>query len=127
MRSNIFKIVMLSAVMLLAGCATTSPRTFERVVADAEQNGDKYDQEDWEQADARFENFRNHYNYDALQKMSEEEQREVGRLMARYAKVRAKSALKDVDGALKTGAALLRGFLEGLGMEIEENVEENKE
>ena len=108
--------VLLVSVML-AGCATTSPRSFERVVADAEQNGDKYSQEDWEHADARFEDFCNHYTYDELQKMSEEEQREVGRLMARYTKARAKSALKEVDGVLKTGAALLKGFLEGLGEE----------
>ena len=110
--------------LLLAACSTTSPRTFERTVADAEQNGDKYSQEDWERADVNFDRFCQYYNYDRLQKMSEEEQREVGRLMARYTKARAKSALKDVDGALRTGASLLRGFLEGLGMEIEE---ENKE
>lgn len=117
MRSNIFKIVLLSAALLLAACATTSPRSFERTVIDVEQNGDKYSQEDWERADACFENFCNRYTYEELQKMSEEEQREVGRLMARYTKARAKSALKDVDGALRTGAALLQGFLEGLGME----------
>lgn len=110
--------------VLLAACASTSPRTFERTVADAEQNGEKYSQEDWERADVDFDRFCQYYNYDRLQAMSEEEQREVGRLMARYTKARAKSALKDVNGALKTGAALLRGFLEGLGLEIEE---ENKE
>lgn len=122
-KNNIFKVVLLSAVMLLAGCATSSPRTFERVVANAEQNGDKYSQEDWERADENFERFCQRYDYDQLQKMSEEEQREVGRLMARYTKARAKSALKDVDGALRTGAALLKGFLEGLGMEVEESEE----
>lgn len=109
--------------MLLAGCASTSPRTFERVVADAEQNGQQYSQEDWERADENFEHFCQRYDYAQLQKMSEEEQREVGRLMARYTKARAKSALKDVDGALRTGAALLKGFLEGLGMEVEESEE----
>ena len=117
-KNNIFKIVLLSAVMLLAGCATSSPRTFERVVADAEQNGDKYNQEDWERADENFERFCQRYDYDQLQRMSEEEQREVGRLMARYTKARAKSAMKDLDGMLKTGAALLQGFFEGLGLEI---------
>lgn len=122
-RNNIFKIVLLSAILLLAGCASTSPRTFERVVADAEQNGQQYSQEDWERADESFEHFCQRYDYAQLQKMSEEEQREVGRLMARYTKARAKSALKDVDGALRTGAALLKGFLEGLGMEVEESEE----
>ncbi|MBR4505199.1 MAG: hypothetical protein IKP21_00295 [Bacteroidales bacterium] len=122
------KIIMLCglllAAVLLVACASTSPRTFERTVADVEQNGEKYSQEDWERADVDFDRFCQYYNYDRLQTMSEEEQREVGRLMARYTKARAKSALKDVDGALKTGAALLRGFLEGMGLEIEE---ENKE
>ena len=122
-RSNIFKIVLLSAVLLLAGCATSSPRTFERVVANAEQNGDKYSQEDWERADENFERFCQRYDYDQLQKMSEEEQREVGRLMARYTKARAKSAMKDLDGFIKTGATLLEGFLEGLGLEVEESEE----
>ena len=122
-RSNIFKIVLLSAVLLLAGCATSSPRTFERVVANAEQNGDKYSQEDWERADESFEHFCQRYDYAQLQKMSEEEQREVGRLMARYTKARAKSAMKDLDGFIKTGATLLEGFLEGLGLEVEESEE----
>ncbi len=122
-RSNIFKIVLLSAVLLLAGCASTSPRTFERVVADAEQNGQQYSREDWERADESFEHFCQRYDYAQLQKMSEEEQREVGRLMARYTKARAKSAMKDLDGFIKTGATLLEGFLEGLGLEVEESEE----
>ena len=122
-RSNIFKIVLLSAVLLLAGCASTSPRTFERVVANAEQNGQQYSREDWERADESFEHFCQRYDYAQLQKMSEEEQREVGRLMARYTKARAKSAMKDLDGFIKTGATLLEGFLEGLGLEVEESEE----
>ena len=108
------------AALLMAGCAQTSPRTFERVVADAEQNGDKYSEEDWQRADENFDRFCKYYDYERLQKMSEEEQREVGRQMARYTKARAKSAMQDLGGMLKTGAALMRGFLEGLGLEIEE-------
>ena len=93
------------------------------MVADAEQNGQQYSQEDWERADESFEHFCQRYDYAQLQKMSEEEQREVGRLMARYTKARAKSAMKDLDGFIKTGATLLEGFLEGLGLEVEESEE----
>ena len=124
MKTNILKIVlMVSVVMLMAGCSTTSPRTFEHVVASAEKNGDKYDEADWERADANFDRFCQYYDYERLKTMSEEEQREVGRLMARYTKARAKSAMKDLDGFLKTGASLLKGFFEGLGLEEDEEGE----
>ncbi len=110
--------VLLMLSVLMVGCATMSPRNFERTVADAERNGANYTKEDWEKADAKFETFCEQYDYDKLRTMSEDEQREVGRLMARYTKARAKSAMKDLDGMLKTGAALLQGFFEGLGLEI---------
>ena len=107
-------------VLLAAACSTTSPRTFERVVADAEQNGAKYSEEDWNRADDDFQRFCQRYNYDRLKAMSEEEQREVGRLMARYIKTRVESSVNDFDTLLKTGATLLKGFAEGLGLELEE-------
>lgn len=112
--------VLLLTVLLAAACSTTSPRTFERVVADAEQNGAKYNEEDWNRADDDFQRFCQRYNYDRLQAMSEEEQREVGRLMARYIKTRVESSVNDFDTLLKTGATLLKGFAEGLGLELEE-------
>lgn len=111
---------MLLAALLLAACSTTSPRTFERVVADAEQNGAKYNEEDWNRADGDFQRFCQRYDYDQLKAMSEEEQREVGRLMARYVKARVESTVKDFDTLLKTGTTLLKGFAEGLGLEQEE-------
>ena len=112
--------VLLLTVLLAAACSTTSPRTFERVVADAEQNGAKYNEEDWNRADDDFQRFCQRYNYDRLKAMSEEEQREVGRLMARYIKTRVESSVNDFDTLLKTGATLLKGFAEGLGLELEE-------
>lgn len=112
--------VLLLTVLLAAACSTTSPRTFERVVADAEQNGAKYNEEDWNRADDDFQRFCQRYNYDRLKAMSEEKQREVGRLMARYIKTRVESSVNDFDTLLKTGATLLKGFAEGLGLELEE-------
>lgn len=107
--------VLLMLSVLMVGCATMSPRNFERTVADAERNGANYTKEDWEKADAKFETFCEQYDYDKLRTMSEDEQREVGRLMARYSKARAKSAFGELDDLLRTGSSLLKGFLEGLG------------
>ena len=120
-------LLLIPIVALLAACAATAPRTFEHEVAVAEQLGDKYNADDWKRVDEHFDRFCQYYNYDRLQTMSEEEQREVGRLMARYAKVRAKAAAKEIGGALKTGATLLGGFLEELGFKVDNATEINEE
>lgn len=113
--------VLIPLMALLAGCAVVTPRTFERVVADAEANGDKYTEEDWQNADRMFEQFSDRYDYSRLADLSEQEQREVGRLTARYVKVRARAAMGDVNKTLKAGVSVMRGFIEGLGLNLSDS------
>ena len=113
-----FILIPLLALLMTSGVVVT-PRTFERVVVDAEQNGANYTREDWEKADKMFEHFSDRYDYDRLADMSEEEQREVGRLTARYLKVRARSAMDEVGKSLKAGFSVMRGFMEGFGVRPE--------
>ena len=109
-------VLMVAVAMLTASCAVVTPRTFERVVVDAEQNGDKYTDEDWQKADKMFEAFSDKYDYERLTQLSQAEQREIGRLTARYLKVRARSAIGEMGKALRAGSEVLRGFMEGIGI-----------
>ena len=113
------------AALLLAACSTNSPRGFERVVKDVEQNGAEYTQKDWDKADARFEKFCEKYDQYELRQMNREEQREVGRLIARYTKARTMHAAKGLGELLNAGSALVSGFVDELDSDMVDDFDED--
>lgn len=107
----------IAAVLTLvaAACTVNTPKSFERVVEGVEQNAASYTPEDWKRADERFEDFAEKYDYECLMALSEEEQKEVGRLIARYYKVRMEYASRQAKDYLRTGGNIMEGYMDEMG------------
>lgn len=104
--------------LLATSCATNSPRSFERVVTQAENKGAQYSQEDWSSADAQYEEFVEKYgDTETLKRLTPEERKEVGRLAARYLKVRMQFATGQMKELMEVGADMSSGFLEELNLD----------
>lgn len=104
--------------LLATSCATNSPRSFERVVTQAENKGAQYSQEDWSSADAQYEEFVEKYgDTETLKRLTPEERKEVGRLAARYLKVRMQFATSQMKELMEVGADMSSGFLEELNLD----------
>ncbi len=118
-------ILALSAAALLAtSCASTTPGSFERVVDKAENNGASYSEKDWDAADAQYEEFLEKYSdMETLQSLTPEERKEVGRLTARYLKVRMQHVTVQMKDLIDVGSDLTKGFLDELNLSSMDSVE----
>lgn len=114
MKIKNFALVIVAAAMMLA-CSPNSVKSFTKVVDDAEQNGAKYTEEEWETADAKYEDFMAKFNDSMLSQMKPEEQREVGRLIARYQKMRLSSYLNSVGKEIDKYKNMTSGYMEEMG------------
>ena len=101
--------------LLMTACAANNIKGFDRVVSDAETHAASYSEADWKRADERFEDFVEKYNADYLRTLGADEQQEVGRLVARYAKVRLEYANRQMQELLKAGSNMASGFIDEMG------------
>lgn len=101
--------------LIAAACAVNTPKSFERVVESAEQKAANYSPQDWQKADERFEDFVEKYNEKHLLTMSDEEQEEVGRLIARYYKVRLEYAGRQAKDYMRAGSNIMKGYMDEMG------------
>lgn len=83
-------------VALLMACGQKDLRNFEKVVHNAETNAATYTEADWKQADEAFKAFTAQYSTERMGSMSEEQRREVGRLVVRYTRVRLEYASRQL-------------------------------
>lgn len=112
------------ATLLAMACATTSPRSFESVVDNAESKGSSYTEVEWDAADAKYEEFLEKYSdMETLRSLTPEERKEVGRLTARYAKVRMQYAANQMKDVLGVGSDIMKGFFEELNLADPEAME----
>ncbi len=121
-RQSIF--ALFATALLAASCATATPRSFERVVDKAETDGASYSEQDWAAADAQYEEFMEKYSdMETLRSLTPEKRKEVGRLAARYLKVRTRVQMQDMQDALEVGSDLTKGFLDELGLTNMDSIE----
>lgn len=113
--SKVRIIVAAGLLFLLSACAGNNIKSFERVVVDVEANAGSYSEADWERADEAYKEFMEKYDYEYLTSLSDEEQQEVGRLVARYAKVRLEYANRQMRNLLRAGSNMTQGYLEEMG------------
>lgn len=121
-RQIIFALV--STALLATSCASTTPRSFERVVDKAESDGASYSEKDWEVADAQYGEFMEKYSdMETLRSLTPEGRKEVGRLAARYLKVRTRVQMRDMQDALEVSSDLTKGFLDELNLTNMDSIE----
>ena len=113
-----FSAIAVLGLFLLCESCQSRPRNyvenFERFVMKVEQNAETYSKDDWKKADDTFKKFKQEKlnRENAGSKFSSEEQNKIGKLEARYYKVRvasvAKGLIEEVEGDLE----YLKGFAE---------------
>jgi len=87
---------------------------FDSFVEDVESNCKDYSAEDWESADKNFAMYTDDYYEAFSEELTKEDQKQIGRLTARYYKLRMASAMDEYGRQLSTGANIAAGFMEEL-------------
>lgn len=87
---------------------------FDKFVTTVEQECVNYTTEDWSGADAQFEAFTETEYQKYESKLTPEDQNRLGRLVARYTKVRYKGAIEQVGDVLEDLEEQAEGFVDEL-------------
>ena len=126
-------------ILLLMACRPKPPRgyvnNFERFVERVEKNASSCSEEQWERNDKQFRGFIERYKTEK-QKLSPEENKKIGRLMARYAKAKLRrgiiiDAFKEVKGwfdclvGFKEEISDYKSIIQGFLDEIEDSIEKD--
>ena len=113
-------LAVLLVLLLLVACGSRQSRprnfiaSFEGFVMKVEKDAENYSKDDWKNADETFKEFKQEKlnRENAGVKFSSEEQNKIGKLEARYYKVRVsatgKGLIEEVEGDLE----YLKGFAE---------------
>lgn len=92
---------------------------FEKFISTVEQDCANYSTEDWAGADAQFQAFTTTEYQKYESKLTPEDQNQIGRLKAKYYKVRYKSAMQQAGDYVEDVMDEVEGFVEE--MEEEED------
>ncbi len=85
---------------------------FEKFIATVEQECTKYSTEDWAGTDAQFQAFTTTEYQKYERKLTPEDQNRLGRLVARYAKVRYRSTMQQAGDYVEDVMDEVEGFVE---------------
>ena len=117
-----FMLVAAVAVLVFASCKETLPKRFDLFVNYVEKNCDKFSEDDWSKANARFEKLVNEYT-ENRSSYNVDEQKQIRSAIGKYVGLAAKSgiktALETVNGLIDQIPSLLDGignFLKDLGL-----------
>lgn len=116
---RLFALTLLAAVaaLVLASCKETLPKRFDMFVNYVEKNCDKFSEDDWSKANARFEKLVNEYT-ENRSSYNKEEQKQIRAAIVKYAGLAAKSGIKSavdaVNSLIEELPSMLDGFLDFL-------------
>lgn len=85
---------------------------FEKFISTVEQDCANYSTEDWAGADAQFQAFTETEYQKYEDKLNPEDQNQIGRLKAKYYKVRYKSAMQQAGDYVEDVMNVVDGFVE---------------
>lgn len=107
-------IFILISVLVLTSCQNKNSylNKFETFVSSVEQGCANYSTEDWAGADAQFQAFAETEYQKYENKLTSEDQNQLGRLSARYAKVRYKSALRQTGDYIENVINTVEEFVD---------------
>lgn len=117
-----YKIIPLIGILLLTACSAEQKKerainNLEKLVIQVESKSQNYNQEDWIDANAEFNQLIT--ELDAQQKLSDDDYYRIGQLKARYAKAAAKQAIKETSDQLSIFLKEAEGFLDELASDLD--------
>ncbi|MBR5099681.1 MAG: hypothetical protein IKX34_00080 [Bacteroidales bacterium] len=125
-----FMLVAAVAVLVFASCKETLPKRFDLFVNYVEKNCEKFSEDDWSKANARFEKLVDEYTQNRSS-YNVDEQKQIRADIVKYVGLAAKSGIKtaidSVNGLIDQIPSLLDGignFLKDLGLGGSESDEE---
>ena len=97
---------------------------FVKFVEDVESNGANYTLKDWEKADDLYENYTDDYYVRFYDELTREDQKILGRCVAKYTKARMASELKGLSDDIEDGANFMEGYLDEIGDDMSATMED---
>lgn len=85
---------------------------FEQFVINTEQNNSEFNDIDWESSDIEYKKFTEDLYQKVYSDFNENDQRQIGKLKARYEKVKFKYELRNSIQSIKDGAQQVIGAFE---------------
>lgn len=120
---KIFKTLSLFVLLSLTTMIMVSCDPVERtlnqmdsLVEDAEENGDTYTQEDWDNFVTSFQDLQEALSSSQIE-LTNEDYRQLGNVTARYQKVIVGYAIHTFSNGIKNGGNFAKGYLDGLGID----------
>ncbi|MBO4587526.1 MAG: hypothetical protein J5711_01315 [Bacteroidales bacterium] len=107
-------LIIIFASLCISGCTSKVERninSLETIVTDVEENGDNYSVKDWDQINQKYEKTIDRIAASS-DKLTPEQNREIGRLYARYHKAVMKSALNSLSDYIDAADEQLKGYSE---------------
>ncbi len=95
-----------------SSCTSTLPGRFDRFVNSVERNYEKFSEDDWNEANAKFEKLFDEYKENRSSFNSEEKNR-INSALARYAKIVAKSGFDSVVNVFDEISSQIPSLIEG--------------
>ena len=121
-RNGLLLVFLLGTTLVIEGCANKPERylnSLESIVEDVESNGNNYSSEDWEYCNQEFEAI-TEYLAESSDKLTPEQNREIGRLCARYHKAVVKNKINGISERISAIGEQVIGYSEEL---LGDNVE----
>ena len=103
--------------LTMVGCGSASERylsKFDKFVSSVVEDGDEMSEEDWNEAQVKYDEFMSEYEEELSGSFTPEENKEFGRLQGAYAKAVMGMAFNSLDESLQDGAEMMEGYVEGL-------------
>jgi hypothetical protein len=121
-----FKFILLLIVLLNQSCSFKAKdnylKDFTAFVSDVENNYTSYTTEDWALINDEFNEFTG-YKFDQQSNtLTDEDKKEIGKLVARFSVVRAKGYGKQLKSEIDDAKKYIEGFLEELSDETKKNI-----
>ena len=125
MQKLILKIFTLICIIVLTSCSNFGGKasyisSFNRFVNIVSEKQETYTEEDWEKADARFEQFVDTDYEKYSRQLTKEEKHTIGKLKGKYLAIRAKSKIggfmDNLQNTLDKFGGVVDGFIEELNV-----------
>lgn len=112
MKKILFYILTAATICIsVSSCTSTLPGRFERFVNSVERNYENFSEDDWNEANAKFEKLFDEYK-ENRSSFNSEEKSKINSALARYAKVVAKSGIQSIGETFDEIASQIPGIIE---------------
>src|SRR5574344_1733693 len=110
-------LLLLLFAMFMISCSTQNRHfsNIEKIVCDAEENGESYTAQDWEISADQLEKYVDEYLEKFTDQLTKEDYKELGSLVARYHKVKIKFVGNTFKKATLGATSFAEGYMEEMG------------